>query len=272
MYTIAELADNHADNESVVERTIAFVKHVGFSAIKFQAYEMDDFIQNRTPTTFGIDSRDYFERYRMKPALLKKAVDVCQAEKVPWGVSPTLSRLQECMALGPNFIKVGSDMMLDEPFLQALSRCPVDVVASTGMLLEDELRRAMDILMDGQCRVRAILHCTSQYPTLPAHAHLGRIHAMRRAYPAIPIGYSHHGAWEDTTFSMVRLAIAAGAVVIEQHVALSREFAAIGDRVAIDRYGMVKFAAAVHETMNRMGEETLGHSSEEMRSRQKWLA
>jgi sialic acid synthase SpsE len=271
MYTIAEMADNHGNDEGIVEKTIEFIEQVGFDAVKFQAYEVDDFISSRNATMYGMCSKDYFSKYRMSPNLLEKAVGVCEREHIQWGVSPTRSRLTECLQLSPDFIKVGSDMMLDVNFIEEVSCHDVDVIVSTGMVSIEELSTAMKLLLGGKCHVKAIMHCTSQYPTLPENAHIGRIGALRRAYPFIPVGYSHHGMWDEMKFQNVRLAIAAGAEFIEQHVTLHRSYTAIGDRVSINRDGMDAFVNVVNETVEMMGEDSLIHSSKERASRKKWL-
>ena len=66
----------------------------------------------------------------------------------------------------PDYLKVASRDLTNEPLLEVLGETKIPIIVSTGMAGEFELQRALEVLNRHHEDI-SILHCVSEYPTRP---------------------------------------------------------------------------------------------------------
>lgn len=117
----------------------------------------------------------------------------------------------------PDFLKVASRDLTNQPLLEVLGETKIPIIVSTGMAGEVELNGALDVLNRYHEDI-SILHCVSEYPTRPANVNLNTIKWLQKNYPNYVVGYSDHTIGISTPVA----AVAMGAQIIEKHITLDR--------------------------------------------------
>jgi N-acetylneuraminate synthase len=114
--------------------------------------------------------------------------------------------------LGCPAYKIASFEIVDPPLIRYAAATGKPIILSTGMASSAEIDAAIHA---ARHTPKAVLICTSGYPTPPSEADLGR---LRGSYPGCVIGISDH-----TTGAEVPIAATAlGAAIIEKHFKLTR--------------------------------------------------
>lgn len=137
-------------------------------------------------------------------------------------------------------IKVASRDLTNIPLIEAIAKRPEDVILSTGMADEQDLRDVMDIFEQANKTNVAILHCLSQYPAEITSLNLNTIHWLKEHYPNYSIGYSDHSIGSHIPTA----AVAMGAELIEKHVTLDTNMKGTDHRGSAD---METFHRMMHD-------------------------
>jgi sialic acid synthase SpsE len=152
---------------------------------------------------------------------------VKEAERLPWDA-----------------YKTASPDVVNRPLLLELLTTGRPLVVSTGAATLEEVARAVGWLNDARAdaleRV-ALLQCVSSYPTEMDLAELGGILALRRAFPAIEVGYSDHTTEETTGLEAVML----GATILEKHFTDDRGRQGPDHRASLDAKGFASYCEYV---------------------------
>ena len=137
-------------------------------------------------------------------------------------------------------IKVASRDLTNIPLIEAIAKRPEDVVLSTGMSDENDLRVVMDIFEANNKKNVSILHCLSQYPSEYKNLNLLTIQWLKDHYPSYTIGYSDHSLGTHIPVA----AVAMGAEMIEKHVTLDTNMKGTDHKGSAD---MNTFHTMVHD-------------------------
>ena len=121
--------------------------------------------------------------------------------------------------LNISFFKIPSGEITNLPYLIHVGRMDKPVVMSTGMATLDEVRAAMNVLMNSGLKKDdlTILHCNTEYPTPMTDANLRAMCTIKDELD-VKIGYSDHTMGIEVPVA----AVAMGAIVIEKHFTLDR--------------------------------------------------
>lgn len=137
-------------------------------------------------------------------------------------------------------IKIASRDLTNIPLIEAIAKRKEDVILSTGMADENDLKTAMDIFKSNDKKNISILHCLSQYPSEYKNLNLVTIHWLKEHYPSYRIGYSDHSLGTHIPVA----AVAMGATVIEKHVTLDTSMKGTDHKGSAD---MNTFHTMVHD-------------------------
>jgi sialic acid synthase SpsE/quercetin dioxygenase-like cupin family protein len=118
---------------------------------------------------------------------------------------------------GFDLLKIGSCSFTDWPLLERCVQVESPVIASTAGASLDEIDKVVSFFTHRGRRL-GLMHCVAEYPTPETHLRMGQIELLRRRYPDLPIGFSTHEP--PAALLPVHMAVAAGAVMFEKHVAV----------------------------------------------------
>ena len=147
-------------------------------------------------------------------------------------------------------IKIASRDLTNLPLIEAIAKRSEDVILSTGMADEQDLKTVMDIFKANKKENVSILHCLSQYPSEYKNLNLESIYWLKDHYPQFQIGYSDHSLGTHIPVA----AVAMGAEIIEKHVTLDTSMKGTDQKGSAD---MVTFHQMLHDI--RSVEFSMGH-------------
>lgn len=189
----------------------------GADAIKIQTFKAQTLA---SPTaifdmkyTGRIRQRELFKQYEIDEKNHKKIFDYAGKKGIILFSTPSHPRDVELLEkFDPPAYKVGSDDLVNIPFLRYIAKKGKPMIVSTGMSTLAEVKRSVKEIQKINKNV-IILHCVSNYPALPKQANLKAIPILQHSLK-IPVGWSDHTVRNNCiAFAAVTL----GANVIEKH-------------------------------------------------------
>lgn len=150
----------------------------------------------------------------------------------------------------PDYLKVASRDLTNEPLLEVLGETKIPIIVSTGMAGELELQRALEVLNRHHEDI-SILHCVSEYPTRPENVNLKTIKWLQKKYPNHLIGYSDHTIGISTPVA----AVAMGAQIIEKHITLDRRLKGTDQAGSLGPDGLRRMVRDIRILEQSLGKE-----------------
>ncbi len=255
-YVIAEAGVNHGGDYINALEMVDIAYWAGADACKFQLFN--------AAACRSEDQREKLAKLELPEwahYLLKKRCEF-------YGEFDYLASVFDCdmvdfaADLGCKVVKVGSGELTNLPMLNRIRERRLGVILSTGMSTTDEVAQAV-----ASTDHAALLHCTSNYPTMPEHCNLRAMKTMRSRF-GLPIGFSDHTIGPDAAV----MAIAMGAQIIEKHFML--EPGCPDEAVSVTPEVLRGYIATIRraELMMGSGEKVLQTGEEEMRkvARGRW--
>jgi len=203
-YIIAEVGVNHLGNEYVAHELIERASEAGADAVKFQAF---------TPSELDPPGsrRDMLKGMTLPLPAYARLKRRCDDNKVDFVVTPFSPYWVEAMEdLEPDYLKVASGHLDNEPLLDRVFQTEFRVIVSTGMAYENDIHQFM-----AKYDPTVLMHCVSAYPCAVHDANLKALDRYRTLWgSSFRIGYSDH-----TQSTLVpALAKMRGAEFIEKHI------------------------------------------------------
>jgi len=224
IFFVAEISANHNGLFDNAKRLIATAKKYGADAVKLQTY---------TPDTITIKSlRDEF---MIKKGLWKgstlwnlynKAQTPFEWHKELFNYAKKLkitcfstpfdeSGVDLLESLNCPFYKVASFELNHIPLIKKIAQTKKPIIISTGMANLKEIDLAYKTAKNNGAKEIVLLYCVSNYPSKISDFNFNNIRILKERYNC-KVGFSDH----STDNKVVATAIAAGAEVIEKHIAL----------------------------------------------------
>ncbi|WP_209332849.1 N-acetylneuraminate synthase family protein [Lunatimonas salinarum] len=236
VYLIGEIGQNHNGSVDIakliidsaareVEEPLFNLKLKGMNAVKLTKrdlnYELTTSEMNRlynSPHSFGktygdhrrfleLDNAQHYDLYQYAKSKGLEFVETLCA----------ISCLEILNYFVPDYLKVASRDLTNEPLLEEMAKTEIPIILSTGMGGKKELDQALTIITKYHEKI-GVLHCVSQYPTEPKNVNLNTIRYLMANYGKYTIGYSDH----TIGISAPIAAAAMGARIIEKHITLDR--------------------------------------------------
>jgi sialic acid synthase SpsE len=221
-FVIAEIGNNHEGDIGVARELVYAAHEAGVDSVKFQSIVPSSLVSSdqeqriKQLEGYCLDFEEFQELAELSSKLnlvfFSSVFDIQLIEK--------LKKIQQIFK-----VSSGDNTYFD--LIDELAATDYPAIISTGGLNLKQI----DKLYHGFLSVQpdtdklALLHCVSNYPTLPENAQLGLIETMRLRYPDIAIGYSDHTLGTDACF----LAAGLGARIIEKHFTMSHTYSDFRD-------------------------------------------
>ena len=220
IYIIAEIGINHNGDINLAKELIQTAADSGCNAVKFQKRTIDkvytkEELDADRQSPWGTTNR------QQKEGLEFSMEEYITLEK--YAKQYNLDFIVSCWDmdsiddieshLNVKYHKVASALATDKKFLQKLNKTGKPIILSVGMITEEEIESAINILDN----IKYILACTSTYPTKPEEVNLKHISTLKSKYNT-SIGFSNHYNGLDACVGATVL----GAECIEFHVTKDR--------------------------------------------------
>ena len=159
--------------------------------------------------------------------------------------------------------KIPSGEITNLPYLRHIGRMGKPVVMSTGMATIEEVKAAMDVLLEAGVKKDdlTILHCNTEYPTPMEDVNLKAMLTIQNEL-GVKVGYSDHTLGIEVPVA----AVALGASVIEKHFTLDRTLPGPDHAASLEPEELNAMVAAIRNIEKAIGNGEKNPSPSEIKN------
>ena len=195
-FFIAEICSNHFNNKQRSKKLIDEAKRIGCDAVKFQLFKSNKLfapeILKKSKSHKNIKSLELSKK--LIPILSRYA----KKKGLLFGCSPFDLDAVDDLKEHVDFYKIGSyELLRQDIFLRCIEN-KKDIIFSTGMSTELEIKKVLNIFKKKKFYKFSILRCVSNYPTKLDNVNLQSIKTLntllKKYFPnkKIKTGWSDH--------------------------------------------------------------------------------
>lgn len=253
-FIVAEAGSNHDGKLAQAKELIDVAAKAGADAVKFQVFRAAHLYPKgvgvvQTPAG-SIDLYAFLQAHEVPRAWLRPLAEHAEARGLLFLASVFDEEACDWVdEVGVAAHKIASPELTHLPLLAHVAIKGKPVILSTGLSRLGDIEEAVETIHAQGNRQIALLHCVSAYPAPPEECNLRVIETIRRAFQ-LPVGFSDHTT--DPTLAP-RMAVAAGAVLLEKHFTLSRRLHGPDHPFALEPHELVEMVRAIRE-VDAMGE------------------
>jgi|TARA_B110000483_G_scaffold54722_1_gene68275 pseudaminic acid synthase len=223
-YLIAEISANHNGSFLTAKKLIKCAKVNGADAVKLQTYQADTMTLKSNKRYFQLKSglwKNYtlWNLYNQAKTPLewhKKLFDYAKKINIKIFSSPfDESAVEFLQKLNCSIYKIASFEMTDLPLIKKVVQTKKPIIISTGAASMKEITESYNYAKKCGARDITLMYCVSNYPSKNSDFNLNNIRILKKKFTC-KVGFSDHS--KDNRIAIA--AVAAGAEVIEKHIAL----------------------------------------------------
>jgi len=226
---IAEAGVNHNGDMASAKKLIDIAVEAGVDYVKFQSFIADKLVskvaKKASYQNININDGDDSQYNMLKKLELShedhlELMAYCIQKNIKFfSTAFDIDGVTYLKELGLELFKIPSGEITNFPYLRAIALCGKPVIMSTGMSTEDEIKQAVDVLIQfGISKSTiSILHCNTEYPTPMKDVNLKAMLSIKDNF-GVEVGYSDHTLGIEVPIA----AVALGAKIIEKHFTLDR--------------------------------------------------
>ena len=271
-FFVAEVSANHNGSLSRAKKIIYTAKKYGADAVKLQTY---------TPNTITIKSKkkdfvirgglwngntlwDLYKKAQTPFEWHKELFDYAQKIKITCFSTPFDESAVELLErLNCPFYKVASFEINHIPLIKKIAQTRKPIIISTGMANLKEIDLAYKTAKKNGAKEIILLYCVSNYPSKISDFNFNNIKILKERYNC-KVGFSDH----STDNKVVAAAIAAGAEVIEKHIALEGQKKGFDLAFSLKGKEIKEYAQVIKDTSLMMGKKYFFRNKSENQSLQ----
>ena len=257
---IAEAGVNHNGSIELAEKLIDVAAEAGADFVKFQTFKAETLVtQTADKAEYQKEITDTDEsQFEMinKLELDRKAheelIDYCKHIDIQFLSTAFDHDSIELLAeLNIPLFKIPSGEITNLPYLRHIGKMGKPIIMSTGMSTLDEVRNALNILIESGAEKEqiTILHCNTEYPTPMKDVNLKAMLTIKDEL-GVNIGYSDHTLGIEVPIASVAL----GAAVIEKHFTLDRNMPGPDHRASLEPGELRAMVTAMRNIEKAMGD------------------
>lgn len=257
---IAEAGVNHNGSLEIAKKLIDVAVDAGVDIIKFQTFKADKLVSKGAKKAdyqkYNIGDEDDSQYQMLKKLELsdeahKELISYCHERNIRfWSTAFDLESIDFLHSLGLNLWKIPSGEITNYPFIKKIATFREPVIMSTGMCDEQDIKNAMDVLLNnGVSKDQiTILHCNTQYPTPMKDVNLKAMLTIKNDFGTI-VGYSDHTRGIEVPIA----AVALGAQVIEKHFTLDRNMQGPDHKASLEHNELKAMVTAIRNIEQALG-------------------
>ena len=282
-FLIAEAGVNHNGSIELAKKLIDAAVMAGADAVKFQSFVASSIVtagaskaEYQITNTGSKESQlEMLKKLELSHSQQRELHQYCQRSGIQFLSTPfdTASLNFLTVDLGLETIKVGSGELTNAPFLFEVARLAKNIILSTGMSTIDEVADALGVIAfvmtdsknpsvssfksalassKGRKAVTSkvtLLHCTTDYPTVPSDVNLQAMSTLREKFDC-QVGFSDH----SVGIHLAVAAVAMGATVIEKHLTIDRDLPGPDHKASLEPSEFKNLVDQVRDLENAFGD------------------
>jgi len=269
---VAELSANHNGKLEQAKKLIKCAKENGADAVKLQTYSPDTMTIRSKKKYFKI-KKGLWKGYKLWD-LYNKAQTPFEWHKELFNYAKKLGIICFSTAYDETAVelleelrcpiyKVASFEMTDIPLIKKIAKTKKPMIISTGMANLKEIETTFKCAKKYGAKEIALLYCVSSYPAKNTDFNLNNIKILKEKYNCM-IGFSDH----STDHSVASAAVAAGAEIIEKHIALDNQRSGPDIDFSLKGKEIKKFKNILDSTYKLLGKKVFFRTKSEKNSMQ----
>ena len=272
VFIIAEAGVNHNASIEKAIKMIHVAKEVGADAVKFQTavpelvmtkyagkaeYQLQTTKENETQL-------EMIKKIHLPLDAYEKLNAECEKQNIEF-MSTAFDdvSIKTLKILNLKRYKIPSGEITNLPYLRQIGSMGKSVIMSTGMSTLEEVRDAMDVLLEAGVNKYdlTILHCNTEYPTAMKDVNLQAMLTIRDEL-GVKVGYSDHTLGIEVPIA----AMAMGATVIEKHFTLDRTLLGPDHAASLEPEELKAMVVAIRNIEKAMGDGVKKPSKSEIKN------
>ena len=271
-FFVAEISANHNGSLYKAKKIIHTAKKYGADAVKLQTYTPDTMTVKSNKSDFKIkgglwDGKtlwDLYEKAQTPFEWHKELFDYAKKLKITCFSTPfDESAVDLLESLNCPFYKVASFEMNHIPLIKRIAQTKKKIIISTGMANLKEIDLAYKAAKNNGAKEIILLYCVSNYPSKISDFNFNNIKILKERYNC-KVGFSDH----SIDNKVVAAAIAAGAEVIEKHIALEGQKKGFDIAFSLKGKEIKDYAQVIKDTSLMMGKKYFFRNKSENQSLQ----
>ena len=269
---IAEAGVNHNGSIEIAKKLIDVAAEAGADFVKFQTFKAEllvtqtaDKAEYQKAITDTDESQfEMIKKLELDRKTHEKLIDYCKTKDIQFLSTAFDHDSIELLAeLNIPLFKIPSGEITNLPYLRHIGKMGKPIIMSTGMSTLDEVRDALNILIESGTEKEkiTILHCNTEYPTPMKDVNLKAMLTIKDEL-GVKIGYSDHTLGIEVSTA----AVAMGATVIEKHFTLDRTLPGPDHRASLEPEELKAMVLAIRNIEKAMGNGVKTPSPSEMKN------
>jgi len=270
VFIIAEAGVNHNGSIELAYKLIDIAVEAGADAVKFQTFKAENLVTKsadkadyQKQTTDESESQfEMIKKLELDFDIHKKLINYCKEKDIMFLSTPfdhdSIDMLDN---LGISVIKIPSGEITNLPYLRHIGLLDKKVILSTGMSRLDEVKDALNILINSGTKKEniTILHANTMYPTPMEDVNLNAMITIQEEFD-ISVGYSDHTLGIEVDIA----AVAMGASIIEKHFTLDKAMEGPDHKASLEPEELKAMVSAIRNIEKALGsnEKILSPSEE----------
>lgn len=271
-FFVAEISANHNGSLFHAKKLIKIAKKYGADAVKLQTYTPDTLTLKSNKSDFKIrgglwNGKTLWELYEKAQTPFewhKELFNYAKKIKITCFSSPfDESAVDLLESLNCPFYKVASFEMNHIPLIKKIARTKKPIIISTGMANLNEIDLAYRTAKKNKAGEIILLYCVSNYPSRIADFNFNNIRILKERYNC-KVGFSDH----SIDNKVVAAAVAAGAEIIEKHIALEGQKKGFDLAFSLKGKEIKDYVQVIKDTSLMMGKNFFFRNKSESQSLQ----
>ncbi len=263
IFYIAEIGINHNGDIPITKELIKKAKDSGFNSVKFQKRTINkvyskELLDQPRESPWGKTQRDQKMGLEFSYDEYLEIDKYCKSLNIDWFASAwDIESIIFLDQFDLKYHKIASPMIVDVNFLGEVAKRKLHTFISTGMSSVENIDKAVDIFKKNNCSFE-LMHCVSTYPLKAEDANLKTILSLKKKYNC-NVGYSGH----ENGVAISIVAATLGITSLERHITLDRTMYGSDQAASLEPRGMTDMITGIKKALLAIGEDKLGHITEE---------
>ena len=270
VFIIAEAGVNHNGSIDLAKKLIDVASNAGADAVKFQSFKADNLttknaqkaMYQKETTNIEESQFDMLKKLELSIEMHKELISYCKNKKIIFLSSPFDHESIELLEdLGLEIFKIPSGEITNLPYLRHIGKLDRKIILSTGMSNIDEVKNALDILINSGTKKEniTVLHANTEYPTPMEDVNLRAMVTIGKELD-IKFGYSDHTLGIEVDIA----AVAMGANCIEKHFTLDCNMEGPDHKASLEPNELKAMVAAIRNIELALGKNIKKPSKSEL--------